>query len=307
MNRKVGTAMVVGAGIAGIRAALDLAEVGYGVTLVERAPHIGGILSQLDYQFPSDHCGMCRMLPLIRRDAASQHCLRRGLFHENIDILLSTEVTAVEGAPGKFRVTLKQQPAWVDPGRCVGCGRCVPVCPVEVRDDFNAGLSRRKAIYLPVPHAIPNAYAIDAAACTRCGACAAVCPTGAIRMPEAERKKFRILVVDDELAVRDSLKEWLEEEGFTVAMAGSGPDALAALDAGTFHLMLLDIKMPGMDGVEVLERAKGMAPALSVVMMTAYATVETAVEAMKIGALDYLIKPFDVWRCCGSARPRPGN
>ncbi len=294
MNRKVGTAMVVGAGIAGIRAALDLAEVGYGVTLVERAPHIGGILSQLDYQFPSDHCGMCRMLPLIRRDAASQHCLRRGLFHENIDILLSTEVTAVAGAPGKFRVTLKQQPSWVDPGRCVGCGRCVPVCPVEVRDGFNAGLSLRKAIYLPVPHAIPNAYAIDAAACTRCGACAAACPTGAIRMPEAERKKFRILVVDDELAVRDSLKEWLEEEGFTVAMAGSGPDALAALDAGTFHLMLLDIKMPGMDGVEVLERAKGMAPALSVVMMTAYATVETAVEAMKIGALDYLIKPFDV-------------
>jgi len=294
VKRRVGTAMVVGAGIAGIRAALDLAEYGYGVTLVDRAPHIGGILSQLDYQFPTDHCGMCQMLPLVRRDAASQHCLRRGLFHENIDILLSTEVTAVEGDPGKFRVTVKQQPSWVDPGRCVGCGRCVPACPVKVRDGFNTGLATRKAIYLPVPHNIPNAYVVDTAACTRCGACAAVCPTDAIRMPETERKKFRILVVDDELVVRDSLKEWLAEEGYTVAMAASGSEALAALDAGTFHLMLLDIKMPGMDGVEVLERAKSRSPDLTVVMMTAYATVETAVDAMRIGALDYLIKPFEV-------------
>jgi heterodisulfide reductase subunit A len=286
--------MVAGAGIAGVRAALDLAEYGYGVTLVDRAAHLGGVLSQLDYQFPTDHCGMCRMLPLVQRDAASQHCLRRGLYHENIDILLSTEITAIEGEAGKFRVTLKQQPSWVDPGRCVGCGRCTPVCPVVVRDGFNAGLASRKAIHLPLPHNIPNAYVIDTAACTRCGACLAVCPTGAIRLPEAERRKFRILVVDDELVVRDSLKEWLEEDGFTVAMAGSGADALAALEAGAYHLMLLDIKMPGMDGVEVLERAKALCPGLTVIMMTAYATVETAVEAMKIGALDYLVKPFEV-------------
>ncbi len=294
MKRRIGTAMVVGAGIAGIRAALDLAEYGYGVTLVDRADHIGGILSQLDYQFPTDHCGMCRMLPLVQRDAASQHCLRRGLFHENIDILLSTEITGIEGEPGKFRVTLKQQPPWVDPDRCVGCGRCTPVCPVEVRDGFNAGLAMRKAIHLPVPHNLPNAYVVDPTACTRCGACMEVCPTGAIRMPEAERRKFRILVVDDELVVRDSLKEWLEEEGFTAAMAGSGAEALAALAVEPYHLMLLDIKMPGMDGVEVLERAKALSPELAVIMMTAYATVETAVEAMKIGALDYLIKPFEV-------------
>jgi heterodisulfide reductase subunit A len=294
MKRRIGTAVVVGAGIAGIRAALDLAEYGYGVTLVDRAPHLGGILSQLDYQFPTDHCGMCRMLPLVQRDAASQHCLRRGLFHENISILLGAEITSIAGEPGRLRLAFKQQTPWVDPERCVGCGRCAPACPVEVPDEFNAGLTRRKAIYLPVPHNLPNAYVLDGAACTRCGACVQACPTGAIRLPEAERRKFRILVVDDELAVRDSLKEWLEAEGFTAAMAGSGPEALAALEAESYHLMLLDIKMPGMDGVEVLERAKVLAPALTVIMMTAYATVETAVEAMKIGAMDYLVKPFEV-------------
>ena len=293
MNRKIGKALVVGAGISGIRAALDLAEYGYGVTLIDRSPHIGGILSQLDYQFPTDRCGMCKMLPLVNRDASSQFCLRKGLFHENIDILLSTELAAVEGEAGQFQVTLKQHPNWVDSERCTGCGDCVDACPIEVLDDFNAGLSKHKAIFLPVPHAIPNSYVIDFAACSRCGACVEVCPTDAIQLPEEERRKFHILVVDDELVVRDSLKEWLEEEGFSVDMAASGPEALDQLTQQRYQLMLLDIKMPGMDGVEVLQNAKESFPDLNVIMMTAYATVETAVEAMKIGALDYLVKPFD--------------
>ncbi len=294
MNRKIGTALVVGAGISGIRAALDLAENGYGVTLIDRSPHMGGILSQLDYQFPTDRCGMCKMLPLIDRDASSQHCLRKGLFHENIDILLSTDLVSVEGEPGKFEVMLRQKQNWVDPKRCIGCGACVEVCPVEAPDAFNAGLSSRKAIYLPVPHAIPNTYVIDSAACNRCGACESVCPVNAVSLSQEARKAFRILVVDDEQIIRDSLKAWLEdEEGFTVVTAESGPAALEAMGKQTFHLMLLDIKMPGMDGVEVLKKTKDGFPQLDVLMMTAYATVETAVEAMKIGAMDYLIKPFD--------------
>ncbi|MFZ0243221.1 MAG: response regulator [Desulfobacterales bacterium] len=293
MPRKIGSALVVGAGIGGIRAALDLAETGYGVTLVDRAPHIGGILSQLDYQFPSDHCGMCKMLPLVDRDASSQYCLRKGLFHENIEILLSTDLIAVNGEAGKFDVTLRQKPSWVDPALCIGCGACTPVCPVTVPDVFNSGMTGRKAIYLPVPHAIPNPYVIDFSACTRCGACEEVCPTGAIRILEQERQKFRILVVDDELIVRDSLKEWLSEEGFSVDMAESGDKALKLLAEGPYHLLLTDIKMPGMDGVELLKKARESCPELSVVMMTAYATVETAVAAMKIGALEYLVKPFE--------------
>ncbi len=293
MKPKIGRALVVGGGISGIRAALDLAETGYPVTLVDKAPHLGGILSQLDNQFPTNHCGMCKMLPLVERDAGSQYCLRKGLFHENIDIRTSTEVVGIEGEAGSFTVRLKKQPDFVNPETCIGCGECTNVCPVEVADDFNAGLGKRKAVYLPVPHMMPNTYVIDPAACTRCGECVGVCPTGAIGLFRQGRQDFSVLVVDDEYTVRDSIKEWLEEEGFSVETAASGEEALELLTRQTFKMVLLDIKMPGMDGVEVLKKTKEIFPEMAVVMMTAYATVETAVEAMKTGAMEYLMKPFD--------------
>ncbi len=294
METKTGSALVIGAGISGIRSALDLAEMNYRVFLIDKSPHLGGILSQLDYQFPTDHCGMCKMLPTIGRDASSQFCLRKGLFHENIEILLGTEMTALEGEPGNFRATLMSAPSFIDAEKCIGCGQCSSACPVEVPDDFNAGLTMRKAVHLPVPHNIANRFVIDMAACTRCGECEKVCPTGAIDLRSDARRAFRILVVDDELVVRDSLKEWLLVEGFSVDMAQSGAEAIELLAVNDYGLMLLDIKMPGMDGVEVLKIAKEMREDLPVLMMTAYATVETAVEAMKIGARDYLMKPFDI-------------
>lgn len=293
MQKKIGKALVVGAGISGIRSALDLAETGYRVVLIDRQPHLGGILSRLDRQFPTNRCGMCKMLPVVERDRGSQFCLRKGLFHENIQIHTATQLTSVEGEPGHMTVRLRRAPTSVDGRRCVGCGLCAEACPVEVPDAFNAGLGVRKAIYRPVPHAVSDPYIIDLAACTRCGACQAACPTQAIDLAEQRRRQFHILVVDDELVVRDSLKEWLVDEGFSVDMAESGEQALQKLGTEAFHLMLTDIKMPGMDGVELLQQAKERYPDLTVVMMTAYATVETAVEAMKIGALDYLIKPFD--------------
>jgi heterodisulfide reductase subunit A len=293
MESKVGKALVVGAGVGGIRSALDLAEMGYRVTLIDRREGTGGILAQLEHQFPSNGCGMCRMLPLVARDQTPQFCLRKGLFHERIEILLGTEVAKVKGEPGRFSVTLKEQPRWVDPRRCVGCGLCVKACPVAVADPFNAGFTERKAIYLPVPHAVPNTYTIDVGACTRCGACEPVCPTGAIQLDRQGPAQFRILVVDDEEILRESLRAWLEETGYTVTTAASGADALALLDADTFHLMLTDIKMPGLGGVELLNLTLEKQPDLTVVMMTAYATVETAVETMKYGALDYLTKPFE--------------
>ncbi|MBI5590368.1 MAG: FAD-dependent oxidoreductase [Deltaproteobacteria bacterium] len=294
MNRKAGCALIVGGGISGMRAALDLAETGYGVTLVEQAPYLGGIVSQLDHQFPTNHCGMCRMLPLLDRESGSQHCLRKDLVHENIDIRLSTEVMTVAGEAGGYEVSLRKKPAGVDWLKCIGCGACMQACPVEVPDAFNSGLSKRKAIYPAAPYRALNSYRIDFSACTRCGACAAACPTGAVYLREMERKLFHVLVVDDELIVRDSIRELLMEEGYDADMAESGQEALNRLRESPFQLMLLDIKMPGMDGVEVLKKAKEIAPDVNVVMMTAYATVETAIEAMKTGALEYLIKPFEI-------------
>ncbi len=294
MHRKIGKVLVVGAGIGGVRSALDLAECGYGVTLIDKEPHIGGLLGKLDRQFPSDRCGMCKMLPLLERDSSSQFCMRKGFFQENIEILTGAELESAEGEPGNFKVRIRRIPTGVDPSLCVGCGLCSDVCPVEIPDSFNEGFGTRKAIHPPVPHAIPSPYAIDFSACTKCGECEKVCPADAISLPSKQRGAFRIIVVDDELVVRDSLKELLSDEGYSVDMAESGAEALKMLSEQKYHLMLTDIKMPGMDGVELLKRATDANPDLCVVMMTAYATVETAVEAMKIGAREYLMKPFEI-------------
>jgi heterodisulfide reductase subunit A len=179
--------VVAGAGISGIRAALDLAEQGFVVHLVDKAPAMGGILAQLDRQFPTDNCGICRMLPMIAQDACVQGCLRRGLQHERIEILTSAEILSVDGAPGRMTVGLKQRARGVDPLRCTGCGACDEVCPAEVPDAYNAAFSPRKAIYQPIPHQEANTRLIDWAACTRCGACRDACPHDAIQLDAEDR------------------------------------------------------------------------------------------------------------------------
>ena len=113
---------------------------------------------------------------------------------------------------------------------------------------------------------------------------------------EWERKMTkmpRILVIDDEYAMRESLKDWLSEDGYQVGLAASGPEAIEMVKKSSWEVLLLDLKMPGMDGIETLKNIKEINPEIEVLMMTAYATVDTAVEAMKLGAFDYLVKPFD--------------
>ena len=179
-QQRYGSALVVGAGVAGIRAALDLAEVGYRVVLTDASPAIGGILSKLDYQFPNDHCGMCKMLPVVGREYASQYCMRKSLFHDNIKIMPFTEVVRVEGEPGNFEVDLLERARHVDTDVCIGTGYCAEACPIEVPDEFNQGLTTRKAIFQPVPHNLPNMWVIDMEACDGCGECVKVCPVEAI-------------------------------------------------------------------------------------------------------------------------------
>ncbi len=181
-EQNLGTVLVVGAGIGGIKAAIDLAERGCRVIMAESSPALGGILSQLDYQFPNNHCGLCRMLPAWERDSGSEYCMRKGLFHENIRILPMTELTDLQGEAGRFQAGLRTRPRGVDPELCIGCGRCEEVCPVELEDGFNEGMGMRKAIYREVPHNVPFSYVIDLEHCTKCGECVEVCPTEAISL-----------------------------------------------------------------------------------------------------------------------------
>ena len=188
-ERRIGTVLVVGAGISGIKAAMELAETGYKVILTDISPQVGGILDMLDYQFPNDRCGMCRMLPMIGRESGSQFCLRKGLYHDNIEILASTDVVAIDGDVGAYQVHLTTKPAYIDKDICCECGKCIDVCPVETGDAFNYGLTTRKAIYQPVPHGNPKKYVLDTQTCTRCGKCLEVCHVGAINLDAMQTER----------------------------------------------------------------------------------------------------------------------
>ncbi len=183
-------ALVVGAGVGGIRAAFDLAESGFKVYLVDRAPVIGGTITRLSTWFPGNRCEMCKLIPVFSRDECSQFCLLRDFFHPNIELLTGTRVSGVDGEAGNFKVSVTAESRLVKPDRCTACGLCVDVCPVEVPDEFEGGLRNRRAIYVRNPQAVPNVFAIDRENCTRCGRCLEVCPTNAIdfEMPEETRQ-----------------------------------------------------------------------------------------------------------------------
>jgi heterodisulfide reductase subunit A-like polyferredoxin len=164
-KKPVGAVMVIGAGIGGIQAALDLAESGFRVYLVEEEPAIGGIMAQLDKTFPTNDCSMCIISPKLVEVGR----------HLNIDILSYAEVEKLEGTAGNFTVHIKQKPRFVDLEKCTGCGDCAKVCPVEIANEFDAGLINRKAIYKRYPQAIPNAFAIDKRGTSPCKD---ACPAG---------------------------------------------------------------------------------------------------------------------------------
>ncbi len=171
-----GEVLVIGGGITGIQASLDLAETGFHVYLVERTPSIGGNMARLDKTFPTGDCAMCTMAPkmveLIR--------------HPNIDVLTCTEVEGVTGQAGNYSVAVRRKPRFVDEELCTGCGECGEVCPVLTPNEFDMNMGARKAIYVPYPQAIPLIYTIDGDYCISCGLCQAVCDPGAINFEDKE-------------------------------------------------------------------------------------------------------------------------
>ncbi len=162
--------LVIGGGIAGITAALTAARMGIPVVLVEKSPTIGGKMAMLSETFPTLDCAQCILTPLMAEVAR----------HPLIKIYTLAEVEDVTGSVGNFRVRIRVRPRGVKVEDCRLCGFCERVCPVQVPNEFNRGLNKRKAIYIPFPQAIPSAYAVDFEHCTKCGLCLKVCPTKAI-------------------------------------------------------------------------------------------------------------------------------
>ena len=162
-NEKIGAVMIVGSGIAGIQASLDLANSGIKVYLVENSISIGGVMAQLDKTFPTNDCSACILSPKLVEVGR----------HPNVEILTGRTVNDVQGQPGHFTVKLTKSPRFVDIDKCTGCGECANVCPISVQAEFNENLNMRKAIYRHFPQAIPAAFAIDK---TGTSPCKAACP-----------------------------------------------------------------------------------------------------------------------------------
>jgi heterodisulfide reductase subunit A len=169
-------ALVIGGGVAGIQAALDIANAGVDVILVEKEPSIGGHMAQYDKTFPTLDCASCILTPRMVEAAT----------HARITVHSYSEVEHVSGFVGDYEVKIRKKARSVDLDKCTGCGECLERCPVKVSSEFEAGLDTRGAIYRPFPQAVPNVPAIDRERCTyflkdgKCGVCQKVCPTDAI-------------------------------------------------------------------------------------------------------------------------------
>jgi heterodisulfide reductase subunit A len=166
--------LIVGGGIAGIQASLDLGSRGFQVYLLEETPTIGGRMAQLDKTFPTMDCSICILAPKM------MECFR----HPNVKLLTYSQLKEVSGSLGNFHVKILKKPRYVEETRCTGCGVCAEHCPIEVPNEFDMQLGMRKAIYMPMPQAVPRMMTVDRENCIECKLCTKVCQAGAVNFQQ---------------------------------------------------------------------------------------------------------------------------
>ncbi|HSQ18291.1 MAG TPA: FAD-dependent oxidoreductase, partial [Anaerolineales bacterium] len=164
-EKPIGAVMILGGGIAGMQASLDLADQGFKVFLVEKQSAIGGKMAQLDKTFPTNDCAMCTISPKLVETGR----------HPNIQLMTNSELVSASGQAGNFTIDILHQPRYIDPSKCVACGDCAKVCPVIRPDQFNQSLNDCRAAYKLYPQAVPNAYAIEKRGIAPCRD---ACPAG---------------------------------------------------------------------------------------------------------------------------------
>ncbi|MDH7478114.1 MAG: FAD-dependent oxidoreductase, partial [Candidatus Bathyarchaeota archaeon] len=175
-EEKIGTVLVIGGGVAGIQAALDIADSGFKVYLIDQSPSIGGVMAQLDKTFPTNDCSMCILAPKLVEAGR----------HPNITLITNAQVTGLNGEVGNFEVKIQKRSRYVNEEKCNGCGLCAQKCPVEAVDAYNKDLSDRSAIYIEYPQAVPLKYLIDREKCIGCGICQEVCKAKAVEYEQED-------------------------------------------------------------------------------------------------------------------------
>ncbi len=206
------SALVIGGGMAGMQTAVDLADLGFRVNIVEKTPFLGGLAARAGRFFPTDDCAICIQSPASDVKTithTSRKCVYRSGFSEipNMNVLTNSKVVGVEGGPGNYKVTLEKKPRYVDELKCVACDLCTTVCPVQVPEEYNAKLKTRKAIYMRIPNIYPPVYVIDESVCKfhDCAKCFEICPTKAINLDE-ESKQITLNV--GSIIVATGFQEW---------------------------------------------------------------------------------------------------
>jgi heterodisulfide reductase subunit A len=227
------SALVVGGGIAGMQTALDLADLGFKVHLIEKEPFLGGLAARAGRFFPTDDCAICIQSPasdIKTVTHTSRKCVYRSGLSEvpNLNILTNSKVVNVEGFPGNYKVTIEKKPRYVNEMKCVQCDLCTTVCPVEVPDEFNAKLETRKAIYMNVPNVYPPVYVIDDKVCKfyDCAKCVEICPTDAI---ELDQKKEQLTVNVGAITIATGFEEF-DPSAIKEYHYGDDPDVITNLE-----------------------------------------------------------------------------